>query len=59
MNKWENAAMKLRKTIEANNEKARDLDVIIAEVQKLPHGQLKEVLTNRVMAVLEKYGYTG
>jgi hypothetical protein len=25
---------------------------------KLPYGQLKKVLTDEVMAVLEKYGYT-
>ena len=38
-------------------EKASDLDVIVSEVLQLPHGQLKKVLTNEVMAVLAKYGY--
>lgn len=38
-------------------EKASDLDVIISEILKLPYGQLKKVLTDEVMAVLEKYGY--
>lgn len=37
-------------------EKASDLDVIVAEIMKLPPGQLKKVLTDEVMAVLEKYG---
>ena len=38
--------------------KATDLDIIVTEIMKLPHGQLKKVLTDEVMAVLEKYGYT-
>lgn len=38
-------------------EKASDLDVIISEILKLPYGQLKKVLTEKVVAVLEKYGY--
>lgn len=37
-------------------EKATDLDIILAEVMKLPAGQLKKVLTPEVMAVLAKYG---
>ena len=37
-------------------EKANDLDIIIAEIMKLPPGQLKKVLTNKVLAVLNKYG---
>ena len=37
-------------------EKAEDLDVIIAEIMKLPPGQLKKVLTDDVLAVLAKYG---
>ena len=40
------------------DEKATDLDIIVAEIMKLPYGQLKKVLTDDVMAVLEKYGYT-
>ena len=39
-------------------EKASDLDVIVSEILKLPYGQLKKVLTDEVMAVFEKYGYT-
>ena len=38
--------------------KAGDLDVIVAELLKLPPGQLKKILTNEVIAVLRKYGYT-
>lgn len=58
MNKYEIAALKRKQVIEANDEKATDLDIIVAEVLKLPYGQLKKVLTEPVMAVLEKYGYT-
>ena len=54
----------LRKKILAYNkvaaerkEKASDLDVIVSEILKLPYGQLKKVLTDEVMAALEKYGY--
>ena len=54
----------LRKKILAYNkvaaerkEKASDLDIVISEILKLPYGQLKKVLTDEVMAVLEKYGY--
>jgi hypothetical protein len=39
-------------------EKAADMDIIISEIMKLPYGQLKKVLTNEVMAILEKYGYS-
>ena len=40
------------------DEKATDLDIIVSEIMKLPYGQLKKVLTDDVLAVLEKYGYT-
>ena len=45
------------KSVKENGEKATDLDIIVSEIMKLPHGQLKKVLTDDVMAVLEKYGY--
>ena len=48
----------LKERIRERSEKASDLDVLISEIMKLPHGQLKKVLTPEVMAVLEKYGYT-
>lgn len=46
------------KGIAEKSEKADDLDIIVGEIMKLPHGQLKKVLTDDVMAVLAKYGYT-
>lgn len=36
--------------------KATDLDIVVAELRKLPPGQLKKVLTDEVRAVLAKYG---
>lgn len=38
-------------------EKAADMDVLVAELLKLPPGQLKKVLSEEVLAVLSKYGY--
>jgi len=37
-------------------EKAEDMDIILAAMAKLPWGQLKKLLTEEVIAVLEKYG---
>lgn len=47
------------KAVKEKADKATDLDILVAEIMKLPYGQLKKVLTDEVMAVLEKYGYTG
>lgn len=57
MRKWEIAAIKRKMEIDAADEKANDLDIIVSEIMKLPHGQLKKVLTPEVMEVLKKYGY--
>ena len=46
------------KSVKEKGEKATDLDILIAEIKKLPYGQLKKVLTPEVLAVLDKYGYT-
>lgn len=57
MRKWEIAAIKRKMEIDAADEKANDLDIIMSEIMKLPYGQLKKVLTPEVMEVLKKYGY--
>ena len=36
--------------------KADDLDIIVAAFAKLPPGQLKKLLDEEFLAVLEKYG---
>lgn len=46
------------RSVKEKDEKATDLDILVAEIRKLPYGQLKKVLTPEVLAVLSKYGYT-
>ena len=48
----------LKAKIAEKKTKADDIDIIVNEIMKLPPGQLKKVLTDDVMAVLTKYGYT-
>ena len=55
MNKWTNAAKKRRAVIDAANIKAADLEIIVSALKELPPGQLKKILTDDVLAVLEKY----
>lgn len=43
-------------SVAEKKEKASDMDILISEIMKLPKGQLKKVLTDEVVAVLEKYG---
>ena len=47
------------KARKVESEKASDMDIIVSEIMKLPHGQLKKVLTEPVLKVLAKYGYGG
>mgnify|MGYP007057766895 CR=1 FL=1 len=47
------------KTVKERAEKAEDMDIIVAALIKLPPGQLKKVLTEQVLQVLEKYGVKG
>lgn len=55
MNKWTNAVKKRRAVIDATNIKAADLEVLVSALKELPPGQLKKILTDDVLAVLEKY----
>ena len=48
----------IRQSFAEKKEKASDLDIIVSQIMKLPYGQLKKVLTDEVIAVLEKYGYS-
>lgn len=48
----------IREAYAARKEKATDLDILVAGIMKLPYGQLKKVLTEDVLAVLKKYGYS-
>lgn len=56
MGKWTDAAKARKTKLDAQQEKADDLEVILAEIAKLPPGQLKKVLTEPVIEVLKKYG---
>ena len=48
----------IRQSFAEKKEKASDLDILVSKIMELPYGQLKKVLSDDVMAVLEKYGYT-
>lgn len=45
------------KAVKEKADKATDLDIIVSQIMKLPYGQLKKVLTDEVMVILEKHGY--
>ena len=49
----------IKEKLEERSAKASDLDIIVEQIMKLPYGQLKKVLTDEVLEVLAKYGYTG
>lgn len=51
-----NKIIAYNKTVAERTEKATDLDIVVAEIMKLPPGQLKKILTDKVISVLEKHG---
>lgn len=57
MNKMQKI-LEIKAKLDADAEKATDMDTMVNAIMKLPYGQVKKVLTDDVMAVLEKYGYT-
>ena len=56
MRKWSNGAKKRLVEIQAAEGAAADMQAIAAAMAQLPHGQLKKVLTDEIIAILEKYG---
>lgn len=46
------------RSVKAKGEKAADMDILIAAIGKLPPGQLKKLLSEDVLAIVEKYGGT-
>lgn len=56
MKKWSNGARKRLVEIRAAEEGSRDMRAIAEAFGKLPPGQLKKVLTEDILAILEKYG---
>ena len=51
-----NKIISYNKSVAEKADRASDLDIIVSEIMKLPKGQLKKVLTDEVIAVLNKYG---
>ena len=56
MSKWTKAAKARLVEIQADQEGAADMQAIAAAMSKLPHGQLKKVLTQDIIDILNKYG---
>ena len=56
MKKWSNGARKRLVEIHAVQDAAADMRTIVNAMAKLPHGQLKNVLTEDVIDILVKYG---
>ena len=56
MKKWSNGAKRRLIEIQAAEGAAADMRAMAAAFAKLPKGQLKKVLTEEIVAILEKYG---
>lgn len=56
MKKWSNGARKRLVEIQADESAAVDMQAMAAAFAKLPHGQLKKVLTQDIIDILTKYG---
>ena len=56
MKKWINGAKKRLVEIRAAEDGEQDMRTIAASIAKLPPGQLKKILTDDIIAILEKYG---
>lgn len=56
MQKWSNGAKKRLVEIQAAEDGKRDMQAIAAAFAKLPLSQLKKVLKQDIIDILEKYG---
>ena len=56
MKTWSNGARKRLVEIQAAEDGAEDMRTIAEAFAKLPHGQLKKILTDDIIAILAKYG---
>lgn len=56
MSKWTKAAKVRLQELQAEQSAAADMRAIAAAMAQLPPGQLKKVLTEEIIAILEKYG---
>lgn len=56
MKKWSNGARNRLVEIREAEDGAKDMQTMAAAFAKLPPGQLKKILTEDIIAILEKYG---
>lgn len=56
MKKWSNGARRRLAEIREAEAGANDMQTIAEAFAKLPPGQLKKLLTQEIIAILEKYG---
>ena len=49
---------RLKQQIREQKEQAGDLQIFLNQILQLPYGQLKKVLTEEAIRILEKYGYS-
>ena len=56
MKKWSNGAKRRLSEIQADESAAADMRTMAEAFAKLPPGQLKKVLTEDIITILEKYG---
>jgi hypothetical protein len=56
-NPWKERVLAFNRQRKETTEKTGDVDVLVQAMLKLPPGQIKKLLTDEVLAVLEKYGY--
>ena len=56
MKKWSNGAKKRLTEIRAAEDGEQDMRAMAAAIGKLPHGQLKKILTEDIVSILAKYG---
>ena len=54
MQKWSNGAKKRLVEIRAAQDGEQDMRAVAAAIGKLPHGQLKKVLTQEIIDILAK-----
>ena len=54
-NPWKEKVLAFNQKRKVEGEKAEDMDVVIRKLGELPPGQLKKVLTDDIIAIIEKY----
>ena len=48
----------LKASVVERKEKSSDMDILVSAFKKLPFGQFKKLMSEELLAVLAKYGYT-